>query len=344
MAPKILVTGSNGFLGTALVERLLARGTKGVRCVVRAGSDRKRLDAIIAKHPGTDAEVVIGSLASVADADKLLDGVGTILHLAAAMSGPAADIFLGTVVSSKNLLDAIVARKERPRVLLVSSFGVYGVAELPRGQVVDESTPLEPHPERRDNYSHAKLRQEQLFFEYREKHGLPLCVLRPGAIYGPNGGAFSGRVGLQLPGVFLFLGGKNLLPLSYVDNCAEAICVAAERSGFEGDVYNVHDDDLVHCDEYLDRYRREVEPLRYVRLPFPATLALSRAVEWYHRYSRGQLPPIFTPYKTRTTWGGNRFSNAKLKSLGFSPIVSTNEGLARTFAFLKEKSRSRAQA
>lgn len=332
---KILVTGPNGFLGVATVDRLLARKTKGVRCVVRPGSDRRRLDAVLAKYPESDAQVVLGSLSTPAEAARLLDGVGTILHLAAALRGPAAEIFLGTVVSSKNLLDAIVARAERPRILLISSFGVYGVSDQPKGSVVDESTPLEPHPERRDHYSHAKLRQEELFAEYRKKYGLAVATLRPGAIYGPYGGAFSGRVGLQLPGVFLFLGGKNVLPLSYVDNCAEAICLAMEKARFDGDVYNVHDDDLVGCDEYLRRYLKEVRPLRVLPMPYPATLAMSKAVEWYHRYSKGQLPAIFTPYKTRTMWKGNRFSNARLRGLGFKPIVSTEEGLKRTFEYLR---------
>jgi nucleoside-diphosphate-sugar epimerase len=334
---EVLVTGANGFLGVAVVERLLARGKKGIRCLVRAGSNRRRLDAVLARYPGADVEIVAGSLSSAEGAGKVIEGAPLVLHLAAALSGPPADMFLGTVVASKHLLDAIVSSAHPPKVLLISSFGVYGVADLPRGALLDESTPVEPHPERRDHYSHAKRRQEQLFFDYRQKHGLRLCVLRPGVIYGPGGGAFSSRVGLALPGIFLYLGRDNLLPLSYVDNCAEAICIAAERARFDGDVYNVHDDDLVTCDEYLRRYRAEVGPIRVVRSPYFATMMLSRAVEWYHRHSRGQLPAIFTPYKTRTMWKGNRFSNAKLRSLGFAPIVPTDEGLRRTFEYLRTK-------
>ena len=44
---KILVTGATGFLGGALVERLLARGETDVRCLVRSGSDRARLEAAL---------------------------------------------------------------------------------------------------------------------------------------------------------------------------------------------------------------------------------------------------------------------------------------------------------
>ncbi len=343
MSPRpceVLVTGANGFLGVAVVERLVARGKKGIRCLVRAGSNRKRLDAMLARHPGADVEIVGGGLSSPQAAAKVIDGAPLILHLAAALSGPPADMFLGTVVASKNLLEAIAASAHRPKVVLISSFGVYGVADAPRGKVLDETTPLEPHPERRDHYSHAKLRQEQLFADHRASRDLRYCVLRPGVIYGPGGGAFSSRVGIQLPGIFLYLGRDNLLPLSYVDNCAEAICIAAERARFDGDVYNVHDDELITCDEYLRRYRAEVGPIRTLRSPYVATMLLSRAVEWYHRHSRGQLPPIFTPYKTRTMWKGNRFSNAKLHALGFSPIVTTDEGLRRTFQYLREKAKA----
>lgn len=332
-----LVTGSNGFLGVALIERLLARGGRRLKLLVRPGSNRRRLDAVLARHPGAAVEIVSGSLASKEDVKKLLPGVGAILHLAAALSGPPAEMFLGTVVTSKHLLEAVVEVDPSIKIVLISSFGVYGVADLPKGHVLTEETPVEAHPERRDHYSHAKLRQEQVFADFRARHGVRYTVLRPGVIYGPGGGSFSSRVGIAMPGFFMYLGGKNELPLSYVDNCAEAICVAADKARFDGDVYNVLDDERIGCDAYLARYQREVKSLRVLPMPYPLTLVMSRAVEWYHHHSQGQLPAIFTPYKTRTSWKGTRFSNAKLRSLGFAPIVSTEEGLARTFQYLREK-------
>ncbi|MCC6558638.1 MAG: NAD(P)-dependent oxidoreductase [Polyangiaceae bacterium] len=331
---KSLVTGSNGFLGAALVDRLLAHGEEGVRCLVRPASNRARLQEIEARR-GVPLEIVVGSLGSKEAAAKALDGVDVIYHLAAAMGGPAADMFLSTVVGSKNLLEAVVQAGRSIKIVLVSSFGVYGVADLPRGHVVTESTPLEPHPERRDLYSQSKLRQEKLFWEYQARHHFPLVVLRPGVIYGPGGNAFSSRVGMNLLGVFLHLGGENVLPLSYVDNCAEAIALAGRSGAAVGQVYNVHDDDLPTCGEYLRRYKREVRPIRSLRIPYVALTGLSRVVERYHRWSKGQLPAIFTPYKTATSWKGNRFDNGKLKSLGWAPLVSTEEGIRRTFEHLK---------
>jgi nucleoside-diphosphate-sugar epimerase len=334
---KILITGATGFLGSALVERLLSRGEKDLRCLVRTGSNRSRLDAIAATHPEAAVEQFVGSLASKEAAAAAIEGVGVVYHLAASLGGAPADMFLNTVVTSKYLLDAVGDRISRApaggriKIVLVSSFGVYGVADRPRGTLVDESTPFEAHPDRRDVYSQAKLRQEQLFHEYQKRLGFPLVVLRPGVIYGRDGSRMSARVGLDMAGVFLHLGGDNLLPLTYVENCAEAIAVAGQSDAANGQAYNVVDDDLVTAGEYLRRYRREVKPLRTVPVPYAALSLGSRLVVRYHRWSKGQLPAIFTPYKVSTSWKGNTFSNAKLKGLGWKPLVSTEEGLRLSF-------------
>ena len=334
---KALVTGSNGFLGSALVRRLLDHGERGVRCLVRPGSDRHRLDELAGRTPG-GVEVFEGSLDRPEDCARMLGGVECVFHLAAAKGGAPADMFRGSVVSTRNLLDAIADRAGRDggiRLVHCSSFGVYGVAALPRNAVVDEETPLEPRPERRDLYSHTKHRQEELVRAYHRERGIPTLILRPGVIYGPGGGALSSRIGLELFGLFLHLGRKNLLPLTYVDNCAEALVCAARNGRFEGEAYNVVDDDPVDAKSFLRRYRREVRKLRVVPMPRPAPRLLSAAVERYHAYSRGQLPAVLTRYKHDNLWKSQRFDNRKLRSLGWSPIVSTAEGLDRHFAALR---------
>lgn len=328
---KVLVTGATGFLGGALVGRLLERGEKDVRCLVRPGRDGSRLEALARRHPEAKLECFVGSLASRASAASALEGVGTVYHLAAALGGPPAEMFLNTVVSSKNLLDAAVGTGRSIKMVLVSSFVVYGVAGLPSGATVDESCPMEQHPEWRDPYAQSKLRQETLFREYAARHGFPLVVLRPGVIYGCGGSRISARVGLDLAGVFLYLGGKNLLPLTYVDSCADAIVVAGQSAAADGQSYNVVDDELVTAKEFLSRYRREVRRFPVVPIPYPAFQVLSRLVAAYSRWSKGQLPPIFTPYKTATTWKPTRFTNTKLRELGWRPLVRTEEGLRRAF-------------
>jgi nucleoside-diphosphate-sugar epimerase len=247
------------------------------------------------------------------------------------LSGTPADMHFNTVVTSRNLLEAAARMERPPKLLLVSSFGVYGVAFLPPLSVINEDTPLEPAPQLRDQYSRVKLRQEQLFWEYHRRGAIELTVLRPGAIYGPQSLGISARVGLQMPGLFLFLGGDNALPLSYVDNCADALIVASRSSTAVGRAFNVNDDDTPTCREFFQQYRRQVRPLRFATVPYLMLLGASRAVERYHVASRGQLPAVFTPYKTRSSWKPMRFDNTKLHGIGWTPGVSTAEGLDRTF-------------
>ncbi|HLZ50681.1 MAG TPA: polysaccharide deacetylase family protein [Candidatus Acidoferrum sp.] len=328
---RILVTGAAGFLGNALIGRLLAHGYREIRCNVRRRRDIPKLDALLNQYPGTRLEYCVGDLRYREDAARAVDGVQLIFHLVAGKKGTAADLFLNSVVASRNLLDAAADRKPM-RIVLVSSFGVYGVVGLGRRARVNEETMLEPYPARRDHYSYSKLRQEQLFWEYQKRKGFVLVVLRPGVIYGPGGGHFSNRVGLTIGNWQLHFGGNNLLPLSYVDNCAEAVVVAGTHPSAAGQIYNVHDDDLPTCRQYLRAYKKNVAKIRSISIPYFGVRLLSSMVTKYNLYSKGQLPAILTPYKSASLWGGNRFDNSKLRSIGWKQLVPTAEGLQRSFA------------
>ncbi len=341
---KILVTGAGGFLGVHVVERLLAHGYRDIRCTLRDRNKAQGLVEVAKAYADSQLEFSYGNLRSKADCARVVEDVSLIFHLAAGLKGAAAELFADSVVVSRNLLEALESRKGFPvrdtRIAVVSSFGVYGTVPLGRGAQVDEQTPMESHPELRDAYSQSKLKQERLFWEYQRRDGFELVVLRPGVIYGPGGGAFSNRVGLQIGPVFFHLGGNNLLPLSYVANCAEAIVVAGTHPDASGQVYNVHDDDLPTASGYLRAYGKQVKKIRSVRLPYFATRMLASSLEAYHRRSMGQLPAIITRYKAAAAWGGNRFSNAKLRALGWRQLVPTPEAMAKTFEYLRQQGES----
>jgi nucleoside-diphosphate-sugar epimerase len=327
---KILVTGAAGFLGRAVVERLLVRGYTDIRCNVRSRAGIPKLDSMSRRYPVANLDYCVGNLRYRQDAARAVDGVQLIFHLAAGLKGTSADLFLDSVLASRNVLDAVSNRKPM-RIVLVSSFGVYGVAGLSRGAPLNEETPLEHHPEWRDAYAHTKLRQEQLFRATQQRSGFELVILRPGVIYGPGGGHFSDRVGLKIGGWRFDLGGSNLLPLTYVENCAEAVVIAGTHKHSAGKVYNVHDDDLPTCGEYLRAYKKHVTKTHSIPVPYFGMEALSHLFARYHRHSKGQLPAILTPYKVASLWRGNSFDNSKLRSLGWKQLVPTAEALERSF-------------
>jgi len=333
---SILVTGASGFLGGAVVERLLAHGEPSLRCFIRPSSNTARLQELQAGYPNASLEFVVGNLTSARDVCRALDGIKTVYHLAAKMHGAPATVFLNTVVASKRLLDATMKTKSQ-RVVLVSSLSVYGTSKLPCGRPIDENTELEQHPEKRDVYSHAKVRQELLFREYEARGGFELVILRPGSIYGIGGKNFSGRVGIEVPGGWLLhFGRNNLLPITYLDNCAEAVILAGTKAA-AGDIYNVIDDDLPTSAEYLNAYRSKVGRTRSISVPFFITMGLSSLAEKYQVYSQQRVPALLTQYKSAALWRGHRFSNEKLKSMGWLQIVPTREAMQKTFEYLNHQ-------
>jgi nucleoside-diphosphate-sugar epimerase len=332
---KILVTGTSGFLGRAVVERLFAHGNLDLTCFVRPNSNVSALEEIRNRYPHARLDYLVGNLASPDDARRAVEGVETIYHLAAGMRGLPATIFVNTVVASKCLLDAIQDKKRR--VVLISSLGVYGTSFLETGRSIGEDTELDPHPEKRNVYFHAKIWQERLFRAQAEKGKVDLVVLRPGVLYGnanPNCG-FPSRIGILVGSVLLVFGGGNPLPLSHVVNCAEAVVLAGQNAEASGRTYNVLDDNVPSAIKYLRSYKHQVRKITTIRFPFPATMLLSRTVEKYHVKTHGQIPAVLTPYESSAMWKGHQFDNQNIKKLGWKQIMPTEEAMRETFAYLR---------
>jgi nucleoside-diphosphate-sugar epimerase len=330
---RILVTGASGFLGRSIIGAL--QQTPGHEIVAQVRSARNADTLRASLLADGRVTVVSANLLTRGDPARILRGIDVVIHAAAGMRGAPAEMYLNTVIATRNLLDAMKDAPQVRRIVLVSSFAVYGTYDLKRGAVVNEDTPLEPHPEWRDGYALAKLHQEELAREKVAELGRELVVLRPGVIYGPGGSAFSNRVGANMFGWMFHLGGSNILPLSHVKNCADAIVLAAISPAAAGGTFNVHDDDLPSCGEYLRRFKRDVGGVRSIRIPYWMLMLGSKLVEGYHRKSRGQLPAAFTPYVTQSLYVGRRYDNSRLHSIGWKPRVSTADGLKEMFGYLR---------
>ena len=331
---KILLTGAGGLLGKKVAASLLSKGERDIRLHFRQHPPKDLLEDLRVSFPSATIEPVFANLLNTNQIGNLVDGVDCVVHAAAGMRGAAADMFANSVIGTRNLLEAIGDQSVR-RVVLISSFSVYRTANLNPGSLVTEETELEPDGPEKGSYGYAKTRQETLFRSLQAKHGFESVILRPGVIYGPGSGALSPRVGIRALGYFFSLGGRAILPLTYVDNCAHAVAQAA-ISAPNNSVFNVVDDDLPTCNQYLREYRKRVAPMRTLSIPYWALLLGSRALVRYHRKSKGQLPAIFTPYVVRSMYRQFQYSNAALKKIGWQPETSTSRAMEISFDHWRE--------
>ena len=253
-----------------------------------------------------------------------------ILHLAGGSEKSFAGAFMNSALGTRNLMDAFLEHGQPKRFVNVSSFAVYSNLSLKRGALLDETCPLEDAPqERYDAYGFGKLKQEELVKEYGKNRGLPYVILRPGAVFGPGRRDLSGRVGINTFGFFIHIGGTRVLPLTFVDNCAEAIVLAGLKPGVEGGIFNVVDDELLTSRQFLRAYKKKVHPFFSVRVPYPLAYGVCLAWEKYSKWSEGQLPPVFNRRRCAAEWKGNRYSNQKLRQqLGWTPRVAMAQAMA----------------
>jgi nucleoside-diphosphate-sugar epimerase len=334
---RILITGSNGFIGAKVVEILLEYGFSNLRCFVRPSSHLGRLNRVLDKFPA-DVELVSGDLLSRDDCARATDGVSIICHLAAGFDKSFAGAFMNSALATRNLAEAFLERGLPKRFVNVSSFAVYSNLTLKRRAPLDEDSPLEDAPqERYDAYGFGKLKQEELIRSYGRLRGLPYVILRPGAVFGPGKKALTGRIGVDTFGFFIHVGGSNQLPLTFVDNCAEAIVLAGLVPGVDGEIFNVVDDELLTSAQFLRAYKTAT-PLVSVRLPYALAYGLSRAWEGYSRRSKGQLPPAFNRRRCAAEWKGNRYSNRKLhEKLGWEPRIGMRDAMQQFLAQFSPK-------
>src|SRR5438309_5681346 len=327
---RILVTGSNGFIGARVVEILLEYGYRNIRCFVRPSSRLDRLEKVLSQFDaGKDVALVTGDLLSPTDCRKAAEGVSVIYHLAAGMEKSFAGAFMNSALATRNLMDAFLRFAKPKRFVNVSSFAVYSNLALKRGALLDENCPLEDAPQERfDAYGFGKLKQEELVKEYGQRCNLPYVILRPGYVFGPGKRELNARVGIDTFGLFVQVNGSNSLPLTFIDNCAEAIVLAGFKPGIDGETFNVVDDQLVTGRQFLEAYRSHVKPFRTVSIPYSLAYTMCGLWEKYSKWSKNQVPPVFNRQRCAAQWKPMRYSNQKLKDrLGWKPRLPMKEAM-----------------
>lgn len=175
-----LVTGADGFIGSHLVEALLARGCR-VRALAQYNSFNfwGNLEGI--SHP--DLEIVSGDVRDPHFCRHIMKDVDTVYHLAALIAIPysyvAPDSYVDTnVKGTLNICQAAMDEKVS-RVLVTSTSEVYGTA---RYVPIDESHPRQPQ----SPYSATKIGADALAMSFYNSFDLPVSIVRPFNTYGPR--------------------------------------------------------------------------------------------------------------------------------------------------------------
>lgn len=238
---KILVTGGEGFIGSHLVELLVASGHDVSVCVLyNSLGTAGWLDGSDVLLKG-NLRVLHGDVRDASSIQAAVDGQEVILHLAALISIPysyqAPRSYLETnVIGTMNVMEA-ARRAGVSRVVHTSTSEVYGTAQY---VPIDEKHPLVGQ----SPYSASKIGADQVAHSYWASFGVPVTTVRPFNTYGPRQSqrAFIPSVMVQVLAGADRLSLGSLSPtrdLTFVGDTAKGFLAVAEGKGGLGEVFNM---------------------------------------------------------------------------------------------------------
>jgi nucleoside-diphosphate-sugar epimerase len=140
-------------------------------------------------------------------------------------------------------------------------------------------------------------------------------------------------VGIDTFGFLIQVNASNFLPLTFVDNCAEAIVLAGLKPGVTNEIFNVVDDQLLTNGQFLKAYKKCAPRFFSIQVPYFLAYGLSLLWEKYSKESKYQLPPVFNRRRCAAEWKATRFSNQKIKErLGWNPRVDMDAAMRQFLA------------
>jgi len=320
---KTLVTGGTGFIGSHVVQSLLAEG-HAVRLLSRKQEIPEQLK-------GKNVEVVQGDLEDPGSVINAMGGVELFYHI-----GEIKNITKAQAEKNIRLMGKIIENLETKgiqRFVFVSSITVAGIpSELP----ADEETM--PKVILTDHYTTYKRRCEEII---REKaRGCEYAIVRPAPVYG-TGSRYLGRLvsAIEILGPIglPFIGdAKNIAPLTQVKDLAKAIVLAGQRSEAAGQTFNLTDG-LSHT--WFDFFTAIAEALHQkVRIiPIPSLLLKLPAIplELFSAFFDINFDPInYVNYFSQDLL----FSNARARTvLNWQPEYTLADGVREMVAYYRKR-------
>ncbi len=241
--PSVLIVGGTGFIGRRLTRLLIDRG-HAVRILTR----NPRAAAIELR--GMHVDLVAGSHGDPACAERSLEGIRTVYHLAKCEGKRWQDYLDGDIAPTRVLAEAALRAKVN-RFIYTGTIASYASAN-PR-DVIDNNTPVDPAISRRSHYARSKAACEALLQGLERSAGLPLVILRPGIVIGPGSppahlgvGSFASETRVEFWG-----DGTTPLPLVLVDDVADALVRALDAPGIEGQTLLLTSPPLMTARDYV---------------------------------------------------------------------------------------------
>ena len=243
---KVLVTGGAGFIGSALVDRLLKNKDKVTIYDDFSNSTKEKINSLVTRG----ANLVAGDISDYDALQGALSGHDAVVHLAAKIDVQESmlkpELYQKVNVDgTKNLLKACVKNAIK-NIVAASSAAVYGIPKtLP---ITEDSQVLPLSP-----YGKTKVDMENLLKEYSKNHDLNCISLRFFNVYGKGQtDAYAGvitkflqKIKEQKP-LVIFGDGKNTRDFVFIDDVIDAILLSLKNiEGKKGDIYNIATG--VHC-------------------------------------------------------------------------------------------------
>jgi dTDP-glucose 4,6-dehydratase len=306
---NVLVTGGAGFIGSHLVDALLERPSTTVTVLDRLSTGGSRANLEV--HDGDPRlRFVLGDVVDAGLVDGLVADADSVIHAAAeshvdrSIDDPGS--FLRTnVIGTQAVLEA--TRKRGVRMLMLSTDEVYGPGD-PGNELFDETHPLDPA----SPYAASKAAADLLCSAYVVTYGAPVTIVRGTNAFGPRQiervvPTFS-ICALEGRPVPVYGEGRQRREFLYVTDWVRAALTVMD-AGVVGGIYNIGDG---HELENVELARR--------------ICALSRAPESQIAFVTDRPGHDFR-YGLRAE---------RLRSLGWEPRVSFDDGLARTVEWYRE--------
>lgn len=326
MSSKIIsvVTGASGFVGSHLVDKLLAEG-HNVKCILRSSSSRRWLE-------GKPVEIVNCGLFDKAALRDVLKDADYIYHVAGIVKAKREeDYFKGNVESTKTLLE--VATEVNPnlkRFLIVSSQTACGPSL--NGKPCSEET--EEHPI--TTYGRSKFAQEQLAKSYFDK--LPITIVRPPAVFGERDTEVYLIFKTYKAGLMTLIGfDDKKLNLIHVADLVNGIYEASISPNTIGQKYFVASEELYTWPQVGEAIAKALgKRALTLRLPHTLVYSVAAIAQFFAMFS--SKAATFNLEKARDFvqpgWTCE-VSKAK-KDFGFTQKVPLEEGIKRSIDWYKE--------